>query len=142
MSMHKAIKRLLVTHGLVGEFQSHGEVSCCIEIGGHLPLSIERIDMAMSIMHHYEHNGDLIRDPEISFAITSKEDLFATAWLPLHMTMDPTEKFYDVYPTINGVMCYDKKMAREINAFSSIWSRNILMQGYNSITAATKVAIS
>jgi hypothetical protein len=141
-----ALRRVLRAHaGHTARFESaiagfggaepHGQLySARFENAPYLPLSIEVLPVspagvpAVSVAHYGEQNGDLMRDPEIVFAVVSSE-----AWLPYECTQD----FVGSYSTAfrNGEL-FHPAIAAGINTLANVWARNLGGQDWPRATCA------
>ena len=88
-----------------------------------MPLFVEKVgDDHIAIYHHYEVNGDLIADPDMSFWINKDEKA-------LH-----ARSFQQDIPPIYQQVAYNgtvnMKLETELNSFARHWFRNIQSQGY------------
>ena len=102
-----------------------------VESKGFMPLSIERIGQnRFSICHYYEQNGDLMRDPEITFDVLSHGDVNMIDVLTFQN--DGIGLYQEVYTYDDdgkkvGVRL---KLKKDLNKFFGDWLKNLKMQGF------------
>ena len=109
---------------------------------GYMPLSIERIGKdaegreLIAISHTGEQNGDLMRDPEIVFALHQWPDGLAAE--PLSFRNDYMGFMQEVYVYDDAGKRTHVNTARkaELKSFSSMWFRNLKEQGFFSSDAS------
>jgi len=101
--------------------------------GGYMPLCIERLGYRVhglpvySMTHYGEQNGDLMRDPDITFTVDQKNGLID----PLSYQNDYAGTFHEVYDTNeNGEEVYRPRWRKDIDDFLKIWTTNIYDQGF------------
>ena len=109
-----------------------------IRVKGYMPLSIEHIGPSpdglpmIAISHTGEQNGDLMRDPEIVFALHQGPDDVG----PL---ADPIEFRNDYLGIHHEVYVYDdagrrvglrQRLKLDLVGFASTWFRNLKEQGF------------
>ena len=103
---------------------------------GYMPLSIEDIGPSpeghrlISICHYGEQNGDLMRDPDMVFAVMTHDDF----------TIAEPISFRNDYMGINQeVYRYDdegkrthvnSRQKRKLKSFALTWFRNLKAQGF------------
>jgi hypothetical protein len=77
-----------------------------------------------SVAHYGEQNGDLMRDPEMTF-FRSGEKFFPISFRNDYMGMDQEVFKYD----LNGqVFAMDNRLQKELTVFANGWFRNIKEQ--------------
>lgn len=109
------------------------------ENGGYEPLVLEFLGysdykgrLVYSIAHYYEQNGDLMCDPEITFAV----DLDAGEIWPITYQMDAFGMYQQVFKRqTDGNMTYSPRLLREIDEFLWQWLKNIKDQGWYEVLA-------
>lgn len=122
-----------LTEGLEADFDNKEKYYRKIDNtnGSFMPVVIEVIDtpvqggLVFSIAHYYEQNGDLMRDPEMTFWKKNEEEIF-----PMTYQMDgifngyrkSLELLEDGRYAINRRENYDQKV------FANMWFRNIKEQ--------------
>ena len=88
-----------------------------------LPQDEEAGAMVLSLCHYFEQNGDLCQDPEMTVrAFTSPGMIEA---LTFQQAIPPI--YSVVYPEPGKV---DLRMKQDLNAFLSLWLRNLTAQGH------------
>jgi uncharacterized protein DUF6908 len=134
-----ALRRVIREHsGHAAAFEraiaGFGEYSARFENAPYLPLCVEVLPVspvgvpAVSVAHYGEQNGDLMRDPEIVFAVVSSE-----AWLPYECTQDYTGHYSTAYR--NGEL-FHPAIAAGINTLANVWARNLGGQDWRHATCA------
>ena len=104
---------------------------------GYEPLSVERIGYSFkgltvySMMHTYVQYGDLMRDPEMTFAV---DDAAGTVE-PLTYQLDAMGMYQEVYPIIDGKRMFSRRLQTDLDDFAATWSRNIIAQGFDPAQA-------
>jgi hypothetical protein len=103
---------------------------------GFMRLCIERIGdcnmfpgfSTISVAHYYEQNGDMMRDPEMTFAV---DETLETV-IPLTFRQDGGIGFEQEAFFLNeqGKVMVRPAIAQELKSFARIWDRNIGKQGY------------
>ncbi len=101
---------------------------------GFMPLSIEYLHYSWeghpvySMMHYYIQEGDLMRDPDMTFAVLHDEKKL----VPLTFQQDglPT-----AYGTLYQVVFpepgkYRPSLLKDLDSFFATWTKNILNQGF------------
>jgi uncharacterized protein YqiB (DUF1249 family) len=94
-------------------------------------LHVEKIgegEYAMS--HTYEQNGDLMRDPEITFKVSMAGKtcyVEALTYRQDNLCINHEVYTYDDSGNRKGVYL---KLKKDINAFLGVWLRNLKMQGF------------
>ena len=91
---------------------------------GYMPLTIEKIgDNEYSVSHHYESNGDLMYDPEMTFRIDAELGTLE----PLTFRQDGSPALYqEVYPEPGK---WIPKLRNSLSSFTETWLKNIEVQG-------------
>ena len=108
---------------------------------GYMPLSIERIGKdaegrdQIAISHTGEQNGDLMRDPEIVFALHQWPDGLAAE--PISFRNDYMGLMQEVYRyDENGKRTHvNTSLKAELKSFSTMWFWNLKHQGFFSPAA-------
>lgn len=111
------------------------------ESPGYLRLVLENLHMTdckgrpvYSIAHYDEQNGDLMRDPEITFSL----DHYTQAAEPLSFQNDYAGIYEEVYMEKDGLWYFSKSRRIDDDQFLYQWLSNIEHQGYQ-ITQSTTV---
>jgi len=111
-----------------------------LESEGYMPLSIEFVGYGprdlpvVSVMHHYEQNNDLMRDPQIEYEIDGQGK-----WHPISYRQDSIGLMQEAVFVDNktGRVMARPKLVRDLQRFSATWSKNLDEQGF--LEAAQKV---
>lgn len=126
---------------LFGGFEKLASQPISLHVEGFMPLSIERIGVGprggtlLSIMHWFEQNGDLMRDPDVVVEVFPD----TPKWLPLSYRQDSVGLQQEV--AMGSDLTEKQKragerLARDIQRFLDLWDRNIDEQGF--VEAAQK----
>jgi hypothetical protein len=93
--------------------------------GGMMPLHLEWIDTdVIAVGHTYTVNGDLMRDPEMTFRMDREKGTLE----PLTFQQDGSIQIYQqVYPEPGR---WIPKLRSDLNTFAQQWLKNISQQGY------------
>lgn len=126
---------------LFGGFASLKAKYIKLENGSWQPLVIEAIGAgprglpSVSVAHYYEQNGDLMRDPDMTFEIDA-----AGNWHPLTFRNDGVGLNQEaVFLNDAGQVMMRPRLVRELKAFARMWNRNIKDQGFiDAAKAAAK----
>ncbi len=108
-------------------FRSSEWMDLVVEV---LPRCQETSGVVMSLAHYFTQNGDLCSDPEMELRVIAP-----TAGRPgtvealcFQQSIPPVYQL--VYPKPGYVA---PKVKRELNAFLSLWSRNLRSQGHQRV---------
>lgn len=103
---------------------------------GYMPLSIEFIGYGWqslpvySMMHYYIQCGDLMRDPDMTFAV----DLDNGKIIPLTFQQDGASwtPSGTIYQEVFSPDCktYKPRLLTDLDSFLATWSKNILSQRF------------
>lgn len=107
--------------------------------GDYMPLSIENLEYTdahshpvYGMMHSYIQNGDLMRDPDMTFSVNDE----AGTVCPLTYQMDALGIYQEVFSRgEDGRMMYAPRLLADLDDFLRIWSRNIHAQGFDPAQA-------
>lgn len=107
-----------------------------INSDGFMPLSIEDIGLSadgqrlIALSHTAEQNGDLMRDPEMVFAIHDWQEFLAAE--PLSFRNDFMGIMQEVYRYDDqGKRTHvDPRLKKELKSFATMWFRNLRAQGF------------
>lgn len=121
MEMKNVIEAILKRHGLLETFNTGEDFHLKIQNSSWMPLVIERHGDEISVAHYGELNGDLIRDPELTFRLD---------WTPTSITQDPVGRYAEVFPIADGQQMVRPRLLRELKSFASLWARNLKEQGF------------
>jgi len=118
---------------LLGGFDRLAKNPISLRVDGFMPLSIERIGtgprggILISVMHWYEQNGDLMRDPDVEIEIRPDTG----EWLPLSYRQDSAGLLQEAQIDIDGeLMRTSERFVKDIQRFLKLWDRNIGEQGF------------
>lgn len=114
------------------------------------PLVIEFIGTGprgmplLSVAHYFEQNGDLMRDPDMTFELPVHPEtgLQNFGWHPISFRQDSSGTYQEaVVQNDAGQTLIRPRLVRDLKSFASLWDRNIKEQGFLNITtnAATMV---
>src|SRR5260370_35989736 len=114
-----------------------------VEAEGFMPLCIECIGVSphgegmvlVSVAHYGEQNGDLMRDPDMVFDVSSSEDCplgWASGnWRPVSFRNDYTGTLQEaVFVGEKGQVMIRPRLLKELREFARTWDRNIRAQGF------------
>lgn len=102
--------------------------------GSFMPLSIERLSTGISfgpiqidifsLTHYFKQNGDLVPDPDMSFAVSqsNKNSIWALSY------QDQFGYQEGVFQDSNSVWKINKHIQRDHTSFASMWLQNIKQQ--------------
>lgn len=100
---------------------------------GYMPLVIEKLwysdcfgNPVYSIAHYGMQNGDLMRDPDVTFSVDEKE----IRVIPQTFQNDYLGIYQEVFKEINGKMMFSQSLLRSLDQFIWDWLKNIEMQGF------------
>jgi hypothetical protein len=109
-----------------------------LECDPYMPLSIEALGYTdgencpvYTIMHTYTQNGDLMRDPEITFSVSETEKSIT----PLTYTLDAFGLYQEVFTP--DYSQYRPTLLHDLDSLLADWLKNLEEQGF---TAAAKAA--
>ena len=90
-----------------------------------MPLHLEWVGAnELSVSHTYVQNGDLMRDPEMTFRVDREKGTIE----PLTFQQDGSIQIYqEVYPEPNR---WIPQLSRDLSTFAQQWFKNISEQGY------------
>lgn len=103
-----------------------------VEAAGFMPLVIENIGTGprglqlVSVAHYYEQNGDLMKDPDMTFEVDGNGDLHPISYeqSSLGLYQVAVEKMD------NGQVGVRPALLRQLKAFARTWNANIKAQGF------------
>lgn len=122
--MQTMVYDILRKYGLVQVFETSPEFHLRLELPPYLPLVIERVGEIISVAHYGELNGDLMRDPELTY-------LWGT-WAVLSITQDYVGHYAEVYGEVDGHPEVNIALFNDLIGFSAMWAKNIRDQGWLS----------
>ena len=130
--MESVVNAILERHGLTEAFGRSAEFHLQLDHTPYMPLVIERHNEEVAVMHTFIQNGDLMRDPELTFLLPT--------WSPTSITQHTVGVYREVYMMVNGRQMVNPRLLRELEAFAGMWAQNLRAQGF--ITGEPVVATS
>ena len=109
--------------------------------GEYEPLPIENLGYTFngcpvySMMHTYVQNGDIMRDPDMTFYVDRENGHV----IPMTFQQDgvPFGQFGTLYQEVwQDANYYRPKLLHELDRFLNTWSKNIIDQGFDSAQAS------
>lgn len=109
-----------------------------VDGGGYMPLSIEYLGHCdahghpvYGMMHYYIQNGDLMRDPDMTFSVNDADGsvcplTFQQDGIGPHGTM-----YQQVFRQVDGRLRYNSYMLHDLDSFLNNWTKNIQAQGFD-----------
>jgi hypothetical protein len=98
----------------------------------YMTLVIERVGefgpdkvAVVSVAHYFTQNGDAMRDPEMTFAVTDDG-----TWLPLTFQLDPVGLYQEAMFETAGRIMVRSGLRRDLLSFARTWDRNLKEQGF------------
>jgi hypothetical protein len=118
---------------LFGGLQALRDKPIKLESEGYMPLSIEFIGAGprglplVSVMHFYEQNGDLMRDPDMEFEVDDEG-----GWHPVSYCQDSIGLMQEAVfvDDKTGRVMVRPKLVRDLRRFAATWSKNLDEQGF------------
>jgi len=110
-------------------------VALKIENKPFLPLSIEHIGLSLlgsdeiSVCHYGEQNGDLMRDPDMTFVAIEMAD-GSIDWLPASYRNDYLGVFQECLRIKNGEAYVDPQAVESLTQMAVLWDSNLGSQGF------------
>ncbi len=103
-----------------------------LQVPSFMPLSIEVIGrgprggILLSVMHWYEQNGDLMRDPDMEIEVMAESG----EWLPVSFRQDSFGLIQEAVAVVDGEVRVNAKLDHDLREFMELWDRNILEQRF------------
>lgn len=101
---------------------------------GYMPLVIEYIGTGprglplISVSHYYIQNGDLMRDPEMTFEI---DPAGQQEWGPITYQQDSLSIFQEaIWRAPDDRVMIRPSLVQDLKAFARTWDRNLKEQGF------------
>lgn len=101
---------------------------------GYMDLTVEYLEYSdyagkpvYSICHYGIENGDLMRDPEITFSV----DQATGTVTPLTFQNDYGGLYDEVFIEKNGKTLYSPSRLKGVDDFMNMWLKNIINQGFD-----------
>ncbi|MDR2462296.1 MAG: hypothetical protein LBD30_00750 [Verrucomicrobiales bacterium] len=76
---------------------------------------------AVAVAHTWISHGDLMRDPEIVFAVKPE------GWVPYEITQDPVGCYRNAFDADGH---FDENISRDLLPLTKAWARNLVVQGW------------
>ena len=133
-------KRLIPFIDAVDKLEEH---HFTFRSGKYMPLSIENLGYTFNgcpvygMMHYYTQNGDLMRDPDMTFYVNRKHGLI----VPMTFQQDgcPFTRYGTLYEKVfDSVTRYRPRLLSDLDTFLRTWSTNIIDQGFKPEQAFQK----
>jgi hypothetical protein len=112
-----------------------------LRVEGFMPLSLETIGpgprggFLLSIMHSFEQNGDLMRDPDLVVEVVPQMGW----WLPVSYRQDSLAIYQEaVVVDDEERLIVHRRLVRDLQQFMAVWNKNLREQGF--VAAARKLA--
>ena len=102
----------------------------------YMPLYFERIAAhhgpvmtteLWALAHHYQQNGDLMRDPEVEL-LRTQSDGFPSGWYPVSYRQDGLtglRVYADLDPETLMPKTYKPRAQHDLAGFMTLWTRNL-----------------
>jgi len=133
------IVAILEANGIsLAALNADSEINIKVENGVFMPLTIESIgsgpggNLAISVCHYFEQNGDLMQDPEVMFEYASGE------FMPYAIQQAPVGRYAEVFSGSGTTLKANARLAVELVEFATMWDKNLGDAGY--VKAAKGVA--
>ncbi len=132
--MERVVTVILKAYGLADAFARSDEFHLELANPPYMPLVIERHRDEVAVTHHFTQNGDLMRDPEVVFALWH--------WSPVSITQDPTGFYREVYVFVGGRRVMNVRLLRELEDFARLWAANLRAQGFTNPARVTATSFT
>jgi hypothetical protein len=132
--MQRVVEALLREHGLFEAFNESAELHLELENPPYLPLVIERQGDLVAVMHYFILNGDLMRDPELTFQLPE--------WTPTSITQHPVGLYREVYGLMNDRLVLNARLLHELEGFARLWANNLQAQGFTNPNRVTATSLT
>jgi len=132
--MQRVVMDILHLQRLTDAFHTAPEFHLRLENQPYLPLVIERQADEVAVRHSFIQNGDLMRDPELTFRLPD--------WSPTSITQDPVGTYRGVFLFVNGRRVMNTRLAHELEAFARLWAINLRAQGFTNAARVTAVSLT
>ncbi len=106
-----------------------------LTVPGHMPLSVKYVGTGprggtlISVTHHYEQNGGLIRDPELVVEVIPPVGW----WLPISFRQDHLRICQEAVVLQGDRLITHSRLVDSLRAYMAEWDRNIGEQGFVEI---------
>ncbi|MFO0848318.1 MAG: hypothetical protein U0871_07150 [Gemmataceae bacterium] len=117
---------------LFGGLENLKDNPISLRVPGYMPLSIEIVGKGprggplISIMHTYEQNGDLMRDPDLVVELIPPVNW----WLPISFQQDNLGIFQEAVMLDGDRLITHSRLVDSLKAFMTEWDRNLGEQGF------------
>lgn len=103
-----------------------GEFYLSLRNKGWEPMYIEAVGRhpygpQIAVAHWYMQNGDMMRDPEITFVATPER------WTPVEVTQHPVGAYHSAFKGNDEI---DVRMAKGFLSLANMWASNLIDQGW------------
>lgn len=128
----RIVKNVQAIIDLFGGLERLKDNPISLRVPGFMPLSIEIVGKGprggplLSIMHHYEQNGDLMRDPDLVVELIPPVNW----WLPVSFRQDNLGIFQEAVLLDGDRLITHSRIVDSLKAFMAEWDRNIGEQGF------------
>jgi len=120
--MQVSIETILAAYGHLDNFRQADHFHLRITQELYMPLVIEKHGDRVAVAHTYIQNGDIMRDPEIVFALPT--------WEPVEITQDPVGIHHTKYITRRGRVLVHVNFHRQVQPLVRLWAANLKAQNY------------
>lgn len=100
---------------------------------GYMDLVIEDLEYVdysgnpvFSIAHYGKQNGDMMRDPEMTFSLNPTDKTIT----PISFQNDYLGMYQEVFKEKDGKTLYSPSLLRQLDTFLNEWLHNIINQGF------------
>ena len=122
--MKSAIEAILKAHNVLSLFQTTVDYTVKIENEPFMALCIEKHGCMVSVTHYYEVNGDLVPDPDMEFEVKGDG-----TWMPV--AIQQGDHYRRAVEIQNGRRLVNLAQFSSQKAFSNLWARNLIAQGFS-----------
>jgi hypothetical protein len=118
----RVITQLIEQHGLSQAFQAD-EFHLRLTNEPYMPLVIEKIGPGrVSVCHYGEQNGDLMKDPDMTFRIENG------VWQAASFENSYIGAYQEVFVERDGKTLYYPRLKRELESSAATWANNLIGQ--------------
>lgn len=128
---NETMKNVVAIIDILGGLAHLRDNPITLRVAGFMPLHIEYVGkgprggMMVSVMHTFEQNGDLMRDPDLV-----AELMLSGEWLPISYRQDSLGVFQDAVLPEGDQILVNTRLAQSISQFMVVWDMAIGQQGY------------
>jgi hypothetical protein len=147
----KIIDKTVGWEAFVGRHPGTGK-AIKVTVEGFMPLCIECIGVSphgpklvqVSVAHYYEQNGDLMRDPDMVFDVSTSDDRQmgwrSGQWRPVSFRQDRwPQVFREAVFVEQGRVLVRPKLLRDLMVFARTWNRNLGEQGFVKVAQSAVI---